>query len=152
MRPYPRLQRRFGRVYHKLPELRLPLVLRWRLAQDVGTRSASVDTSGAQISCSVANTTTGKGAGDTGDGLMGGSGLQYLIASNMHLLSDAIYRGFEVPILHELDSYKEKTAENEASYKKEANEKSKELRKREAQHLKLARQKRRSMVPGLGAH
>jgi hypothetical protein len=83
---------------------------------------------------------------------MGGSGLQYLIASNMHLLSDAIYRGFEVPILHELDSYKEKTAESEALYKKEANEKSKELRKREAQHLKLARQKRRSMVPGLGAH
>ncbi|KAI5817424.1 hypothetical protein BZA77DRAFT_309513 [Pyronema omphalodes] len=87
-----------------------------------------------------------KGAGDTGDGLMGGSGLQYLIASNMHLLSDAIYRGFEVPILHELDSYKEKTAENEALYKKEANEKSKELRKREAQHLKLARQKRRNLT------
>ena len=88
----------------------------------------------------------GKGAGDTADGLMGGSGLQYLVASNMHLLSDATYRGFEVPLLHELDSYKEKNAENEDRYKKQASEKSRDLRQRETQHLKLARQKKRSQL------
>jgi hypothetical protein len=77
---------------------------------------------------------------------MGGSGLQYLVASNMHLLSDAIYRGFEVPLLHEVDSYKEKNAENEERYKKQASEKTRELHKRETQHLKLARQKKRSTL------
>lgn len=90
-------------------------------------------------------TTLGKGSGDTADGLMNAGGLQYLIASNMHILSESLYRGFEVPLLHEVDSYKEKTAENEEKYKKEANEKSRDLRKREQDHLKLARQKRRSM-------
>ena len=89
----------------------------------------------------------GKGAGDTADGLMGGSGLQYLVASNMHLLSDAVYRGFEVPLLHELDSYKEKNTENEDRYKKQASEKSRDLRQRETAHLKLARQKKRSQLP-----
>jgi len=90
------------------------------------------------LSCS------GKGAGDTADGLMNAGGLQYLIASNTHILSESLYRGFEVPLLHELDSYKEKTTENEERYKKEASEKSKELRKREQEHLKLARQRKRS--------
>lgn len=75
---------------------------------------------------------------------MNAGGLQYLIASNTHILSESLYRGFEVPLLHELDSYKEKTNENEERYKKEANEKSKELRKREQDHLKLARQRKRS--------
>ncbi|CAZ86657.1 unnamed protein product [Tuber melanosporum] len=85
-----------------------------------------------------------KGAGDTADGLMNAGGLQYLIASNTHILSESLYRGFEVPLLHELDGYKEKTTENEERYKKEADEKSKELRKREREHLKLARQRKRS--------
>jgi hypothetical protein len=77
---------------------------------------------------------------------MNAGGLQYLIASNTHILSESLFRGFEVPLLHEVDSYKEKTAENETRYKKEATEKSKNLRKREEQHLKLARQKKRSKV------
>ncbi|KAF8247416.1 hypothetical protein K440DRAFT_654845 [Wilcoxina mikolae CBS 423.85] len=92
-----------------------------------------------------------KGAGDTADGLMGGSGLQYLVASNMHLLSDAIYRGFEVPLLHEVDNYKEKNTENEERYKKQASEKTRELHKRETQHLKLARQKKRNLSSFRGA-
>lgn len=75
---------------------------------------------------------------------MNAGGLQYLIASNTHILSESLYRGFEVPLLHELDSYKEKTNENEERYKKEASEKSRELRKREQEHLKLARQRKRS--------
>lgn len=75
---------------------------------------------------------------------MNAGGLQYLIASNIHILSESLYRGFEVALLHELDSYKEKNAENEERYKKEAREMNKELRKREQQHLKLSRQKTRS--------
>lgn len=86
----------------------------------------------------------GKGAGDTAEGLMNAGGLQYLIASNTHILSESLYRGFEVPLLHELDSYKEKTNENEERYKKEANQRGQELRKREQDHLKLARQRKRS--------
>ncbi|KAH8153623.1 uncharacterized protein LAJ45_02436 [Morchella importuna] len=86
-----------------------------------------------------------KGAGDTAEGLMNAGGLQYLIASNTHILSESLYRGFEVPLLHELDSYKQKNNENEEQYKKEANEKSKELRKREQDHLKLARQRKRNL-------
>lgn len=75
---------------------------------------------------------------------MNAGGLQYLIASNTHILSESLYRGFEVPLLHELDSYKEKTNENEERYKKEANQRGQELRKREQDHLKLARQRKRS--------
>lgn len=76
---------------------------------------------------------------------MGASGLQYLVASNLHILSESLFRGFEVPIMHELDRYKEKNAQNEDKYRKEANDKTRELRKREQEHLKLARQKKRGL-------
>ena len=46
--------------------------------------------------------------------------------------------------MHELDLYKEKTTENEERYKKEEAKRGKELRKRESDYLKLARQKQRS--------
>ncbi|KAI5809898.1 hypothetical protein DFH27DRAFT_521536 [Peziza echinospora] len=85
-----------------------------------------------------------KGTGPNGHGILNASGLQYLIGSNTHILGESIYRGFEVPLLHELDLYKEKTAENEESYKSEEARRGKELRKREGEYLKLARQKRRN--------
>lgn len=88
----------------------------------------------------------GNGTGSNGHGILNASGLQYLIGSNMNILSESLYRGFEVPLSHELDLYKEKAAENEEQYKKEEARRGKELRKRESEYLKLARQKRRSMV------
>ncbi|KAI5776153.1 hypothetical protein EDC01DRAFT_637036 [Geopyxis carbonaria] len=87
-----------------------------------------------------------KGAGDAAGGLMNAGGLQYLIASNMHILSESLYRGFEVPLLHEVDSYKEKTVESEETYKKEAGARSSELRKREKQHLRLSNNKTRNLT------
>lgn len=86
----------------------------------------------------------GRGTGPNGHGILNASGLQYLIGSNMNILSESLYRGFEVPLLHELDLYKEKTAENEERYKKEEAKRGKGLRKRESEYLKLARQKQRS--------
>ena len=65
----------------------------------------------------------------------------------MHILSEALYRGFEAPLLHELEVYKEKTTENEEGYRKEEAKRGKQLRKRESEYLKLARQKRRSNFP-----
>lgn len=87
---------------------------------------------------------TGKGTGANGHGILNASGLQYLIGSNMHILSEVLYRGFEAPLLHELDIYKEKTTENEEGYKKEEAKRSTELRKRESEYWQLARQRRRS--------
>lgn len=86
----------------------------------------------------------GRGTGSNGHGILNASGLQYLIGSNMNILSESLYRGFEVPLLHEVDLYKEKTTENEERYRKEETKRGKELRKRESEYLKLARQKRRS--------
>ena len=94
----------------------------------------------------------GKGTGANGHGILNASGLQYLIGSNMHILSEALYRGFEAPLLHELDMYKEKTTENEEGYRKEEAKRGKELRKRESEYLKLARQKRRSKFPAPLVH
>ncbi|KAL7271535.1 hypothetical protein RUND412_005705 [Rhizina undulata] len=106
---------------------------------------ASVATAASSFGAALEACARCKGAGDTADGLMNAGGLQYLIASNTHILSESLYRGFEVPLLHELDTYKEKTAENEERYKKEAGDKSRELRKREQEHLKLARQRKRNL-------
>ncbi|KAF8472604.1 hypothetical protein BDZ91DRAFT_790473 [Kalaharituber pfeilii] len=85
-----------------------------------------------------------KGAGPNGHGILNAGGLQYLIASNTHILSESLYRGFEVPLLHEIDLYKEKTTENEERFRKEESRRGKELHKREGEYLKLARQKRRN--------
>lgn len=85
-----------------------------------------------------------RGTGPNGHGILNASGLQYLIGSNMNILSEGLYRGFEVPLLHELDLYKEKTTENEERYKKEEAKHGRELRKRECEYLKLARQKQRN--------
>lgn len=76
---------------------------------------------------------------------MNAGGLQYLIASNLNLLSQTLHRGFEAALLHEVDRYKEKNLENEKRYMEEAEEQSRELRKLEQQHLRIARQKSRSM-------
>ena len=88
----------------------------------------------------------GKGSDEHGHEILSAAGMQYLIASNTHILGETAYRGFELPLLHELDSYKEKAAENEERYKAEEARRGRELRSREGEYLKLARQKRRSMV------
>lgn len=90
---------------------------------------------------------TGKASGDTASGLMNAGGLQYLISSNLNILAQTLHRGFEGALLHEVDRYKEKNAENEKRYAEEVEQQEKELRRREQAHTRISRQKSRSMSP-----
>ncbi|KAF8428269.1 hypothetical protein EV426DRAFT_631524 [Tirmania nivea] len=111
---------------------------------------AAVSTAASSFGAALEACARCRGTGPNGHGILNASGLQYLIGSNMNILSEGLYRGFEVPLLHELDLYKEKTTENEERYKKEEAKRGKELRKRESEYLKLARQKQRSIFLHLG--
>ncbi|TGZ82337.1 hypothetical protein EX30DRAFT_339628 [Ascodesmis nigricans] len=86
-----------------------------------------------------------KASGDTASGLMNAGGLQYLISSNLNILAQTLHRGFEGALLHEVDRYKEKNAENEKRYAEEVEQQEKELRRREQAHTRISRQKSRNL-------
>jgi hypothetical protein len=86
------------------------------------------------------------GAGScTADSLMAASGVHQLIANHQQILSETVYRSFEVPLLHELDSWRRRMEEEEVTYQREVRIQSKEIRKMEKEGLKLHKQKKRDV-------
>jgi hypothetical protein len=77
---------------------------------------------------------------------MAASGLHQLIANHQQILSETVYRSFEVPLLHELDGWRRKMEEEEVTYQQEVKERSKEIRKMEKEGLKLHRQRKRDVT------
>jgi hypothetical protein len=77
----------------------------------------------------------------TADALHGAGGVQHLIANHVQILSEAVYRAFEVPLLHELDKWKVAVEDEEESYTRRAKEQGKEIRRLEKEGLKLHRQR-----------
>ncbi|KAM3075304.1 hypothetical protein ACMFMF_005982 [Clarireedia jacksonii] len=63
----------------------------------------------------------------TGDNLMSASGVHQLIANHQQILSECVYRSFEVPLLHELDNWRRHIEEEEVAYQKEVKNRSKEI-------------------------
>lgn len=81
----------------------------------------------------------------TADSLMAASGVHQLVANHQQILSETVYRSFEVPLLHELDQWKRRMEEEEGAYQKEAKIMSKEIRKMEKEGLRLHKQRKRDV-------
>ncbi|ESZ92396.1 hypothetical protein SBOR_7204 [Sclerotinia borealis F-4128] len=99
---------------------------------------------------SLSNSFTAKGS-CTGDHLMSASGVHQLIANHQQILSECVYRSFEVPLLHELDNWGRHVEEEEVSYRKEVKNKSKEIQKMEKEGLRVHKQRKRD-VRGFRGH
>jgi hypothetical protein len=92
----------------------------------------------------MSNSFTAKG-NCTADSLLAASGVHQLIANHQQILSETVYRSFEVPLLHELDNWRRRMEEEEVSYQKEAKAMSKEIRRLEKEGLRLHRQRKRDV-------
>ncbi|KAH9884001.1 hypothetical protein F4778DRAFT_764363 [Xylariomycetidae sp. FL2044] len=93
---------------------------------------------------SLTNSYTAKGS-CTADLLLGASGVHHLIANHQQILSETVYRSFEVPLLHELDKWRGAIDDEDETYEREVAARSKEIRRLEKDGLKLHRQRRRDV-------
>jgi hypothetical protein len=94
---------------------------------------------------SLTNSYSGRGS-CTADSLLAASGLHQLIANHQQILSETVYRSFEVPLLHELDGWRRRMEEEEVTYQRDVKERSKDIRKMEKEGLKLHRQRKRDVA------
>ncbi|KAK0109690.1 hypothetical protein ONS95_002369 [Cadophora gregata] len=93
---------------------------------------------------SMSNSFSAKG-NCTADSLMAASGVHQLVANHQQILSETVYRSFEVPLLHELDQWRRRMEEEEVGYQREAKTMSKEIRKMEKEGLRLHKQRKRDV-------
>ncbi|RKF60024.1 Protein IVY1 [Erysiphe neolycopersici] len=81
----------------------------------------------------------------TADSLMAASGVHQLIANHHQIISETIYRNFEVPLMHEIDQWRRKIEEEDASYQREVKTMTKEIRSMEKYGLKLQKSRKREL-------
>jgi len=93
---------------------------------------------------SMSNSFSAKG-NCTADSLLAASGVHQLVANHQQILSETVYRSFEVPLLHELDQWRRRMEEEEVGYQREAKTMSKEIRKMEKEGLRLHKQRKRDV-------
>jgi hypothetical protein len=79
------------------------------------------------------------------DGLINAGGLQYMIGSNQQILSRLIETNFEDPLRLELDHLCREYDMNHIYYQQEIKLKSKLLREKELENIKLSKQKTRNL-------
>jgi hypothetical protein len=94
---------------------------------------------------SMSNSFTAQGS-CTADSLLAASGVHHLIANHQQILSETVYRNFEVPLLHELDGWRRRMEEEEVTYQREVKERSKEIRRMEKEGLRLHKQRKRDIA------
>ena len=82
----------------------------------------------------------------TADTLMSASGVHHLIANHHHILSEVVYRSFEVPLLHDLDKWQTVIDDEEETYLQKSKAQSKEVKRLEKEGLKLHKQRRRDVA------
>ncbi|KAK1656195.1 hypothetical protein BDP81DRAFT_456891 [Colletotrichum phormii] len=97
-----------------------------------GLLSASFTAGGPKGSC-------------TADLLLSASGVHHLVANHQQILSETVYRDFEVPLLHELDQWRQRVDDEEEAYVREVKARNAEIRKLEKEGLKLHKQRRRDV-------
>ncbi|KAL7925775.1 hypothetical protein ACQKWADRAFT_282955 [Trichoderma austrokoningii] len=82
----------------------------------------------------------------TADTLMSASGVHHLIANHQQILSETVYRSFEVPLLHELDKWHTVIGDEEETYQHNIKAQSREVKRLEKEGLKLHKQRRRDVA------
>ncbi|GAA5975771.1 hypothetical protein JCM11641_005868 [Rhodosporidiobolus odoratus] len=86
-----------------------------------------------------------KGAGDSGEQLLAASGLHYMVANSGQVLSDTLYRSFEVPLMTSYDSYVGEIANRHSEYEALLAQKTAAIRETEAENMRQGRKKNRDL-------
>ncbi|RDL40987.1 Uncharacterized protein BP5553_00966 [Venustampulla echinocandica] len=85
------------------------------------------------------------GSSCTADSLLAASGVHQLIANHQQILSETVYRSFEVPLLSELDQWRRRMEDEEERYQKEAKVMSREIRRMEKEGARLQSKRKRDV-------
>ncbi|GJC82686.1 protein IVY1 [Colletotrichum liriopes] len=113
-----------------------------RLKEARAESLSSASQPGAALSASF---TAGSKGSCTADLLMSASGVHHLVANHQQILSETVYRDFEVPLLHELDKWRQRVEDEEEAYVREVKTRNLEIRRLEKEGLKLHKQRRRDV-------
>ena len=105
-------------------------------------RAEPIGPAGASMTASF---TTARGA-CTADTLLSAAGVHHLVANHQQILSETVYRSFEVPLLHDLDRWQTIIDDEEATYQDRIRAQSKEVKRLEKEGLKLHKQRRRDVA------
>ncbi|GAA5882461.1 hypothetical protein JCM16303_001745 [Sporobolomyces ruberrimus] len=106
----------------------------------IALSAASTGLAGALMECGRV-----KGAGESAEHLMAASGIHYMVANSGQVLSDTLYRSFEVPLMHAYDSYVHDIATRHAEYEALLSDKTAKIRQTEAENLRLGKKKARDL-------
>ncbi|KAM0791171.1 hypothetical protein ACM66B_005655 [Microbotryomycetes sp. NB124-2] len=106
----------------------------------VAMSAASIEMAGALEACARV-----KGAYQSAEPLMAASGVHYMIANSGQVLSDMLYRSFEIPLMHAFDAYVVTGSNRHAEYEQLLAEKTAAIRQTEAENLRQGRQKSRDL-------
>ncbi|KAK1985406.1 hypothetical protein LZ30DRAFT_553505, partial [Colletotrichum cereale] len=113
-----------------------------RLKEARAESLSSASQPGAALSASF---TAGAKGACTADLLLSASGVHHLVANHQQILSETVYRDFEVPLLHELDKWRQRVDDEEEAYVREVKARNLEIRRLEKEGLKLHKQRRRDV-------
>ena len=97
----------------------------------------------AAANMSASYTTKGSCTADT---LMSASGVQHLIANHQQILSETVYRSFEVPLLDDLDQWQTVIDDEKESYQQRMKAQTKEIKRLEKEGMKLHKQRKRDVA------
>ncbi|OTB02861.1 hypothetical protein M426DRAFT_322283 [Hypoxylon sp. CI-4A] len=114
-------------------------------------KESRADALGPAGGASLTNSFTTKNT-CTADLLLSASGVHHLIANHQQILSETVYRSFEVPLLHELDHWRRSIEDEDETYKREVAIRSREIRRLEKDGLRLHRHSRRRDVAQFREH
>lgn len=78
--------------------------------------------------------------------LLSASGVHHLVANHQQILSETVYRSFEVPLLHDLDKWQSVIDDEEETYLQKVKAQSREIKRLEKEGLKLHKQRRRDVA------
>ncbi|KAH7126262.1 hypothetical protein B0J13DRAFT_144793 [Dactylonectria estremocensis] len=108
-------------------------------------KEARAEPIGPSGAASITASFTTKGS-CTADMLMSASGVHHLVANHQQILSETVYRSFEVPLLHDLDKWQTVIDDEEETYKQKVKAQSKEIKRLEKEGMKLHKQRRRDVA------
>ncbi|KAJ4418567.1 hypothetical protein N0V82_005452, partial [Gnomoniopsis sp. IMI 355080] len=80
-------------------------------------------------------------SGCTADSLLAAAGVQHLVANHEQILSETVYRSFEVPLLHELDKWRRDVDDEQSGYLAAVKKQSADIRKLERDGMRLHKQR-----------
>ncbi|ORY83180.1 hypothetical protein BCR37DRAFT_346864, partial [Protomyces lactucae-debilis] len=86
-----------------------------------------------------------KGVDDASEGLLSAAGLHFLIANHQSVLSDTVYRSYEIPLRENLESFVLDAGQRREEYLRELARRKKMLAEREKKHIALAHRNKRSL-------